>query len=235
MPVIFSIQGNEYQYPEGWQDVTLAKWLDSVERLKKPDVLTNLHRLESAEARRAYVEKEITPDVYTSIIVPYFVEYCAFWCSVPSELLYKIHIDKLEALYQQIETNLNRSLAKCTQYVPYIEYKGETWYLPEQHLKNGLVGEFIEAAQAEHLAKTLQGNQMRAIPKLLCIFLKKSPKATYDPRQLQREPYFLEMPMDNVFRVSFFLSRLNERLVRNFHIYTAASHLAQLQHNKPQA
>lgn len=230
MPVVFSIKDKEYQYPQGWQDVTLSRWLESVDKLEKPEVLKQLHAITDPDKRRAFVAENITEDVYRMVIVPYFLEFFKFWSNVPDDVGKEINVDELSAYYQQIETNLNRSLKNCELYEPQIEFKGQVWHLPSQHLQGATVNEFIEASQAEHIAKQVQGNQLKALPKLLAIFLKKTKGAAYNPKQLEREKYFLEMPMDKVFKVSFFLSRLNEKLVRDFHTYTVLLALSQLRH-----
>jgi hypothetical protein len=235
MPVLFEIKDKQYSYPQGWQDVTLSRWLESVDKLEKPEVLKQLHAIGDADKRRAFVEAEITEQVYGLEIIPYFLKYFCFWSNVPENVAARISVEQLEQVYQQIETNLNRSLKNCELYEPQIEFKGQVWYLPSQHLQGATVNEFIEASQAEHIAKQVSGNQLKALPKLLAIFLKKTKGAAYNPKQLEREKYFLEMPMDKVFKVSFFLSRLNEKLVRDFHTYMVLSHLSQLRHKGAQA
>lgn len=235
MPVIFQIKDKQYSYPQGWQDVTLSRWLKSLDALKKPDVLAKLQGITDAEKRREFVEAEITEKVYGLEIIPYFLAYFCFWSNVPEDVALRINVDQLEQFYKQIETNLNRSLKGCELYHNSIEYNGQTWYLPNQHLQGSTVNEFIEVSQAEHLAKQVQGNQLKALPKLLAIFLKSKPGAPYNPKQLQREKLFLSMPMDSVFKVSFFLSKLNEKLARDFRTYTAILALSQQRHKGAQA
>jgi hypothetical protein len=235
MPVVFEINDKEYTYPEGWQDVNLSKWLESLEALEKPDVLQRLHAIADADKRRAFVEEAVTESVYGIEIIPYYLKYFCFWANVPETVALRISVEQLENSYQQIERNLARSLKGCELYEPEIEFNKQTWYLPKQHLQNSTVNAFIEASQAEHLAKQIKGNQLHALPKLLAIFLKKTPDATYNPKQLDREPLFLKMTMDKVFKVSFFLSKLNEKLLNDFRIYTAILALNQARHKDAQA
>jgi hypothetical protein len=235
MPVIFNIKDKEYSFPQSWEDVTLDKWLKSLE-IKKPEKLAKLHSMSDPKQRASFVEKEITPEVYGREIVPYFVKYFCFWSGVSEDIAMQLKMDELETFYTQIETNLNRSVEQYAKTpTDTIEHGGRTYYLPTKHLRKSTVNEFIEAAQAEHHAKQLKGNQLHAIPKLLCIFLKSKKDAPYDPRQMQREQGFMSMTMDKVFRVSFFLLRLNEKLLQDSLIYTALLRLSQAQHKDAQA
>ena len=235
MPVIFKIQNKEYSYPQGWQDVTLEKWLKSLD-IQKPEVLKTLYRLKTQKEREKHVVEKITPIVYSEKVLPYYMQYVNFWTGVSEAEMMSLKIGQLEQLYKQIETNLNRSTEAATKDTSdTIQHAGRVYYLPTQHLKKGTVSEFIEAAQAEHLAKQLEGNQLKAIPKLLCIFLKTKKDAPYNPKQMEREGLFMSLTMDKVFKVSFFLLKLNERFLQDSLIYTALSHLSQHPHKLGQA
>ena len=234
MPVQFKIKEAVYSYPEGWQDVKLSKWVQSLEQLKKPEVLTKFHAIQDANKRQAYAAECITDIVYKTEIFPYFVDFFCFWSDCPREEAGKLKKAVFEQYYQQLESNFNRSMKLAEKHQPTIEHKGTTWHLPKQHLQGDTVNTFIEASQLEFLTAQVKGSQLSAIPKLLCLFLRKEGEG-YRPELMQREPLFMSLPMDKVFNVSFFLLKLNEKYLQNSLIYMGLSHLNQQGHNGAQA
>jgi hypothetical protein len=141
----------------------------------------------------------------------------------------------IETLYEQVYNNLNRSLEASAVHVPSVNHNGQDWFLPSRHMTKSTVNEFIELSQYEHNAKQLGQNQFEVLPEMLCILLKKSPNAPYNPKQLERKGLFMSMTMDKVFKVSFFLLKLNEKLLQNSLIYTGLMRLNSLQSNVAQA
>ena len=228
MPVAFKIQEQQYYYPEGWQDVTLKKWVQSLEQLKKPEVLSRFHAIQDQAKRRAFAAEFITDEAYRLEIFPYFVDFFCFWSDCPKEQANKLKKKVFEDYYQQLERNFNRSMQETQKYEPTIEHKGQTWHLPERHLQGDTVGAFIEASQLEHTAKELKGNQLSAIPDMLCIFLRKKGE-TYKPEMMQRKPLFMSMTMNKVLQVSFFLLMLNQSLLNDYLIFLGIKHLNPVQ------
>jgi len=232
MPVQFKIKEAVFYYPEGWQDVTLERFLQSLDSVeaKKPAVLKDLQAANSDTIRKQVLDG-IDYDVYGLEIMPYFLLYTAFWTGCPIDTLGKVKTDVLEALYKQIETNFNRSIGDSKTATPTIDHNGQTWYLPEKHMVKSTVNEFIELSQYEHKAKQLKQNQLSVLPEMLCILLKKTPGGGYNPECLKRKPLFMSLTMDKVFQVSFFFLKLNMKLKQNFLIYTALNRLNYLQSN----
>ncbi len=65
MPVQFKIKEAVFYYPEGWQDVTLKRFLESLESVeaKKPAVLKDLQQANSDTIRKQVLDS-INYDVY---------------------------------------------------------------------------------------------------------------------------------------------------------------------------
>ena len=252
MPVQFSIKSKQYEYPEGYQDVTLKRFITSIKEIgEMPNVLKQYYAAKDKEELKE-ARLQIFKDgqkAYKFELMPYFIKYVSFWCRLPMTVLgtaksYHVKLagievrdnyQWIETLYEQIYTNLNRSLEASTVLVPSIEHNKQTWFLPSKHMSKSTVNEFIELSQYEHNAKQLGQNQFEVLPEMLCILLKKSPNAPYNPKQLERKPLFMSLTMDKVFKVSFFLLNLNRKLLENSLIYTAALRLSLLQSNVGQA
>ena len=245
MPVQFTINSDPYEYPEGWPDVKLSRFMDSLKQIpEKPAALIAYESCKTAEEVSKVFVEQVQPNY--AEIVQYYLEYVHFWTGTDKAFLASVNGGQvqiqgpgiprqakalwIENLYIQIRKNFINSQAKAAANISdTIEFNGETWHLPTKHLTKATVNEFIEAAQAEHIAANM-GDQLQALPKLLCIFLRKTKDAPYNPQQMQREPLFMNMPMDKVWNVSFFLSKLSEKLTRDFLIYMGVLRLNQARH-----
>lgn len=253
MPVTFNIADKEYSYPEGYQDCTLQKYMQSLDAYTKPKELEELESQKTDDGVNKVFAEKITPNY--SKIAAFYLDFVSFWTGLSKETLGAIEGKTItfngwgeeekkrmqgwqwiESLYIQIRNNFARSLKdieKTTSEV--IEHKGRKYYLPTKHLKKATVLDFIEATQAEHIAKTVQKDQRKAIPKILCILLRAFKDAPFHPQQMLREGLFMSMTMDNVYRVSFFLSKLNESYAIDSLICSAILRLSQQGHKFGQA
>lgn len=224
MAVQFKIKQDSFEFPEGWQDVTLDNYilfLDHVEKIK-PSKLRDVQLAEDDETRKEALEA-ITEHYYKTEIMPFFVRYVCFFTGVPKDTANKLRPDLVETMYRQIEQNLAASLKGLDGYTPTIKHQDKLWYLPQKYMSNSTVIEFFEAAQFEHYAKQVEGNQFKALPDLLTVLLKADPDEVYDDkRRMARRKIFGSMSMLNVWRVCFFLLKLSERFQNDFLIYTAA-------------
>lgn len=253
MPVTFNIGEKEYSYPEGYQDCTLQKYMQSLDAYTKPKELEELEKQTTEEGVNKVFKELVTPNY--SKVAAFYLDFVSFWTGLGKEQLGQIEGKTIsfngwgeeekqrmqgwqwiESLYIQIRNNFARSLEEIKKTTSEeIEHKGRKYYLPTKHLKKATVLDFIEATQAEHIAKVVEKDQRKAIPKILCILLRSSKDAPYDPRQMQREQLFMSMSMANVYRVSFFLSKLNESYALNSLICSAILRLSQQGHKFAQA
>jgi len=223
----FKFKGKNYEYPDGWQDVTVQTYLDYLVQVeaKTPAALRELWAANDKE--RTKILQGITKQQYALEFVPFFVRYVCFWCEMSTNTAQSMNLDTLEAMYRQIETNLARSLEKVDKSTNVIEFAEELWYLPAQFMQGSTVIEFMEAAQFEHVADKIIGGQMTALPDIMCVLLRKKGEA-YHQDLMKRRGLFLTMTMDNAFVVAFFLLQLSAKYAANFQAYTIASQMHSL-------
>jgi hypothetical protein len=252
VPVQFSIKDKQYEYPEGYQDVTLERFIASIKEIgEMPEVLKQYYAAKDEEelkAARVEIFKE-GEKAYKFELMPYFIKYVSFWCELPMTVLgtaksYHVKLAGvevrdnyrwIETLHEQIYTNLLRSEKDCEVIVPSIEHKGQTWFLPTHYMSKSTVNGAIELFQYQHNAHQLGKSQFEVLPEMLCILLQKTPDARYNPKQLERKGLFMDITMDKAAKVSFFLLNRSEILLENSLIYTAALRLSYLQSNAGQA
>jgi hypothetical protein len=211
--VIFKINGERFEFPEGWQDVTLERYLLYLEHVETtmPEKLRDLQQ--SSDDNRQEVLASIDELYYATEIVPFFLRYFCFFTGVPMDTAKKLKQSRLETMYRQIERNLVS---------PTIEHRGTLYHLPKKYMEKSTVIEFIEAAQFEHYAREVEGNQFRSLSKLLCVLLRPEGEVYDSNNNPAREKLFASLSMDKVWAVCFFLLRLNARFAGDALTFMAA-------------
>jgi hypothetical protein len=212
----FDINGQAYQAPTCWEDVTLAKWLDFVE---------NILPIEP-ECMQGEQDAKFTSKQYAAEVLPYVADYVSFWTGAPRPILMQSKIEQLEKLYLSIAYSLVPFSADAD--TPILEHDGQMWHLPRKAFEGATVQDFIEAAQYQDFAEKLGLGQWGVLPKMMCILVRKSATEPYSPELLEREADFLQWPMDKCLQVSFFLLRLGATYLQDFQFWQSAQTLSQL-------
>jgi hypothetical protein len=207
----FTINGEGFEFPTGWQDITLERYMLYLEHIETtmPEKLRDLQQ--STDKNRKDALDAITELCYATEVMPFYARYFCFFTGVPMDMAQKLKVELIEKMYQQIERNLARSLEAVDKVSPTIEHKDELYYLPEKYMQKSTVIEFIETAQFEHYAREVEGNQFKALPKLLCVLLRPKGEVYDSENNPAREKLFMSLTMDKVWSVCFFLLRLNAR------------------------
>lgn len=209
-----------FQVCMNWKDITLERLLSFLKKIEPqmPECLKNIYDEEEEEARIKLIDKLNEDD--NLAILNYQLKYIHhFSNNVSFEDIQNIKVSQVRGLYDMIRRGLANE--PKNEYINVIEHVGENWYLPEKHMKNSTFIEFVESAQYEkHFRKAANGgNAWHAMPKILCILLRKKGEA-FTMDVYQRERLFLKMTMDKVFNVAFFLTRLNETFGLDTLVYT---------------
>lgn len=229
-----------YNYPDSYKKVTLKQFIASLDVEKKKPKLLRKYENCTDEKERAELHKELVP-IYNSEVVPYWLNYVAFWTGMDVETVANIGAVNIDgealdlpenwewvlSFYDVIKQGLNESLEGIEDTPSMIQYKDDVYYLPKKFMQSSTVAEYFDACQVELNCDRLSKDQFHAIPELLNIILKKKDQ-TYEETQDRPKDFFEDMNMDSVFRVSFFLSKLSLKLGNDLAIYTGIEQMASL-------
>lgn len=228
MPVIFKIESNEYSYPQSWADVTLDSFLHFIKNIEptKPARALQLAKLhdfialveekelqmdilyqkdyDKAKQEAEQLQNGLTDAEYLAEYLPYKCRYVSHFCGIDAEN--ELHPQEVEVLYNQINANLS-SYPKADN-TP-IEHGGVEYTLPAVGMRGAIVGEFLAASQAEVMFEEIANNNLLALPDLLSILLRPKGEQFDTTIAKSRVPAFKKMTMDKVWKVYFFLQRLN--------------------------
>ncbi len=209
-------ENEKFKTIEGWQDVTLKKFIDSLE-LPEPN-----------EKTQQYLSGEkLTAKEFSNYVIPYFCTVVSFWCEgLTYERCFDMKLGDLKRLYWFIQHKLREPEQK--EIKPTIDFKGVVYSLPVEQMQKSTVAEFVDAAQLEHYASELNENKFSVLPKLCAILLRegqgeKREKYTKEFQEKtfnKRVALFMNLPMTDVWSVAFFLLKQSEQLETLLHLYS---------------
>lgn len=211
--LIFKTSNNtRFSIPESWADVTLKKFLLSLNLPEYPQALKDLIQGEQVE-----------PNLYNRVVLPYFCKVVSFWAVGLTEgQAREMNKEQLRKLFFMI--NLKLKIPKNVTYKKSVKFKGIEYFLPEKHMRKSTVNEFVDAAQLEHFSNELKENNYLILPDLCAILLRRKGEKynqEFEKKLVARKKLFLQLPMKNVFEVAFFLLKQSEQLNKILRLFSA--------------
>lgn len=249
MIIFKTSNGQKFEYPHELKDITLKQYLTYLDLVQpqRPEILLKIDSLndkliqaqeENDKKGTAQFQKELDEaiasidDIVTyQKLFPYYAKVVSYWSGMPESVI--LGKGENEGMNTNDLTNLYLHITKILNDLPTVEYSnvievdGEFWYLPEQYLKNATVIEFAESSQFLANMKKVEGGQWYAISKIMCVLVRKKDEK-YNDSLLRREEMFLGWNLENVWRVAFFLLRLNAKYQLSINNYISAQQLTKL-------
>ena len=159
------------------------------------------------------------------------VEIC---CGVPYDVgMNQVKATELQKLWWYVENglkldyeyqyNVSESGTKKT-----FNFNGETYYMPTQLMAEETAGELVMAQLLQDGCKQLENGEYIALTKLTALLCRKAGEWYEDFNIEQRAEQFLNLPMDTLLYVGFFLQKLQKNYIKDLEIYTAAQTLMKL-------
>jgi hypothetical protein len=242
-------EGDRFSFPQSLEDITLRSYIEYLQ-IVEPTKPAELADIEKASLKLQDAEKEqdkqkaqeeideataaVTAQVMYKKVYPFYARVVSYFADGLTEgqiLGGKkqgdgMNLGNLIYLYQSIVGILNNY--EEAEYSPAIVDKdGEMWYLPQRYMEKAKLIEYAEASQFEdNLQKLSQGNWM-ALPKIMCILLRREGEQ-YSDKLLKREEMFLNWDLQKCLQVAFFLLKRSETSMLSFQAYTAAQDLMRL-------
>lgn len=241
--------GERFSFPQSLSDITLKQYIEYLQ-IVEPTKPAELAEVEKASLSLQDAEKEedkqnaqeafdkateaITAKVMYKKVYPFYarvVSHFAVGLTEHQILGGKkqgdgMNLGNLTYLYQSIVKMLNSP--ESPEYSPCIVDKdGEIWHLPQRYMEKSTLIEYAEASQFEENLQSLQHGNWLALPKLMCVLVRKEGEM-YSDKLLKREEMFLGWDLEKCLQVAFFLLRQSETSLQNFQVYTAAQDLMRL-------
>jgi hypothetical protein len=240
-------EGGQFTYPESLADITLKQYIDFLNFVEptKPQELVNIQNAyndyynsdqKDEEDLRLKYEAEIdklTDRIMIKKVYPYYARVVSFFADGLTEqqiLGGKKHGDgmnlgHLQFLYSRVLEILNNVTEP--EYSNVIMVDDELWYLPMRYMEKSTLIEYAEASQFEANMKDLENGNWLALPKIMCVLVRKE-NEVYSDALMKREEMFLNWSLENCLRVSFFLLKRSEISILSLQAYTAAQALTKL-------
>jgi hypothetical protein len=233
--IIFKANGVQYEFPEGWHDVTLQQFI-----LYTKDIEPNTPEVIQESIKAAFLDRKpeeaaaiwgaIPKNDLAKTVYPFLAEYVEFWTGLDKGTTLgdygqpPMRTKDLEKLFWAIETRLfafsyNKDFKK-------FKHKKKTFYLPVKHMEQSTAIEFMQAAEYETQIKDLEVGKWQVIPQIMAVICHRKGERYNSNRLESRAKFFNSVTMDIVFNVSFFLLKLNNTLKENTLIYSLTKYLS---------
>jgi hypothetical protein len=235
MPVVFKIEQQEYQYPQGWQDVTLRQFLAFIDKVQpqKPkraqrleeltvfvdevqnkgleEDLTYQQEYKQAKAEIKELEEGLTDDEYLLEYLPYKALYISHFCGFDASSI--LHPAEVETLYQQVQSNLAGVPTYKDNELKSIVFEGISYLFPPLGMRGASLGEFLACMQIESYFEQLDKDKtLAALPALMGVLLRPEGEVFDNVTAKKRAEQFKSMTMNEAWKVYFFLQRQNTQL-----------------------
>lgn len=221
--ITIKINNIEYSCPTTWADITMRQYL-AVVALTAPEKFKNF----IAGDKVKFSHKEVQ-DSYS-----YMAKVVGACCGVPYDVgMKQIKATELQKLWYYIETALQSdyeyqyTVSENGTKASFL-FEGETYYLPTKLMTEETAGELVMAQLLHDGCKQLENGNYIALTKLTAVLCRKAGEWYEDFDIEQRAEQFLNLPMDTLLYVGFFLRRLQRHYIQDLQIFTAAQTLTKL-------
>jgi hypothetical protein len=155
------------------------------------------------------------------------------FCGVPYSLLInKVVVGDLQKLWINIEKSLHNDLTLIQRegigggsFV----FNGEQYFTPEKLMTNSTAGELIMAQLLTDGVSNLERGDYLSLPKITAVLCRREGEWYEDFDIEARAELFMDLSMDVLLGVGFFLQRLQKPYVEDSLIYTSMQTLMRLQ------
>ena len=250
----FELDGQKYQTPEGWHEVTFERFMDYLSNIstQEPEELKEFihaHQEFIGEIKEETPEKEVLQLASSHFesswkrlgakkqnkCHEFYAIEVGFWCGLDAEVIRSsMDIDILEQAFWAIQITLKLNNQKEDIEFVGFECKGKEYLLPSKHMEGATVAEFAEAAQFEENVEDVVGGNWDAMLDVVVVLCRpKGEVYSYNENQHKmRKKQFKKLTMDKIINIAFFLLRQNDILKSNLLIYSLSEQVEQKQLEK---
>lgn len=243
--LVIEIDNFEYSGPQLWEDVTIKKYLESVELLKKmPKKLYDLTFGNEDDKSKIEIIEEDVIDFGN-----FYKTWVAFWFDLPLDIAGKLPIEVKEEETEHLGiVNLYRMLQRFMVMPSEDElkplnsfyFKGLKYMIPETHvdingnetpMNKASFDEFYESVELKRVEKDLKDGKATILPLLTAILCRPATKITkgyfwnrkteyvieaYDSSKVrERAKLFESLTMDKAWGAYFFFIQSKNTLLKN--------------------
>jgi hypothetical protein len=229
----FKINGNGYHSPD-WEGVTLLKFLNFLDDVQplQPECLDGFLFFEEGEEVDLQKRWDEFPVNNKIEALEYFAVEIAYWCDAPKDLIVNsISPDMAFNGWLSLQVQYNPNLFKVDEDFKSFKFRGTTYVLPEKHLRGTTIGEYADAANFQTVAEQLKNGRWKSIADVIAVICRpKGEEYNFEVTHENRSKLFLNLPMDIVINVAFFLLMQNVTSTDTIAIYSLLQAKGRLKH-----
>jgi len=204
----------DFQVPTEWNEITLKHWSSLAYIIKKHQDTSKLKEnyLEDRFAFEGEEEyKELTEGATFYNEVHLNRDIFCFLSGLDREDMKYVDMN-------QVTKVINTIGLLTEEYEPKgmksFELDGETYYFPSEFLRNNTYGDFIESTQLDMYIESMKNGRYDVLPEQMAILCRKIDEDYDEDKIDEKAEKFKQLTMDIVFEFAFFLTKLNESLLK---------------------
>ena len=214
----------DFQVPTEWESITLRHWGELAYIIKKHQSDSQLKQ-NSLDERFSMEEGGKDYDTLTQDIK--FLNELHLNRDI---FCYLSGLDREDMKYVDMEqvTKVVNTIGILTEeYKPKgiksFEFEGETYYFPEEFLKNNTYGDYIEATQLDMYIESMKNGKYDVLPEQMAILCRRIGEEYDEDKIEEKAEKFKQLTMDIVFEFAFFLTNRSENLLKHSSTYLGKS------------
>lgn len=229
--ITITIDDKEYNAPQDWDEITLGKFIDLC-NIEIPEKLRNLWIASASDDDEEWKKADSVIGTHENLKVfpAYFGKVMACLTDIPKKVINEVHAPLREQFFNtHLRYFIYSSFAKFPlhivdgklemydpEYKPSFILNGLTYYLPRQlkvygdsvplGLEKAIT--FAEASDIEVALRDMAEGAADRLPMFVAIYCRPEETEYSEAGTLEREKLFMELPMEEVWRVFFCIYRL---------------------------
>lgn len=221
--ISFELNGIKYASPT-WGSVTLKRYLSFLREVKtlRPSFLEDFLVFEEGEEIDVFKRWNAMKFSERMAALKTFATELAFWCGAPlGALVGNISPNEVINGWVSLQLDLNPNTASIDEDFTGFTFKEVHYTLPDRHLRGTTLGQYADAANFQTAASKIEGGHWESMANVIAA-LSTPVGSDYDfgENHVHRAALFLDLPMDVVLNIAFFLHRQNITFMSNILIYS---------------
>jgi hypothetical protein len=217
--VTLDIDGEKYEVPTEWKDITLEYWYGWHEIIK-----SHQQKHKAKQKKGEFDEENPFSKISNVEMLKMNRDIFQYITKIDDAKLDKCDIDSIARAMEFIG-NLT------TEYKPKgvdgFMFEDEKYFFPKEAMYNNTFGDYIEATQLDMTISSMKHGVFDVLPEQMAILCRKAGEE-YDENIIdEKTEKFKKLTMDVVWEFSFFLSIQNLKLTNHFQISSLQNQLQQ--------
>tara|TARA_R110002020_G_scaffold120148_5_gene273846 strand:- start:1187 stop:1888 length:702 start_codon:yes stop_codon:yes gene_type:complete len=208
--VEIQIEGNKYDIPTDWSEITLEYWCGFYNIIKK------YTKKDEEKEKKGEVSEFDETKLEDFEMLKMNRDMFQYMTGISDAMLDTLDINSMNDAIKIIGDLLQEYEPKDKDS---FDFEGEKYYFPKEFLKRNTFGDYIEASQLDMYIDMMKHGRFDVIPEQMAILCRTATEK-YDEDAIDaKAEKFKQLKMDTVWEFAFFLKMQSVKLTRTFRTF----------------